>query len=73
MTGIRGHSKGGQTVTERARVVVGADGIHSAVARAVSNMATVAISPASPEMVVSSDTFADFGTLVLSPCGSSCP
>jgi flavin-dependent dehydrogenase len=34
-TGIRGHSQGGQPVTERARVVVGADGRHSAVARAV--------------------------------------
>jgi 2-polyprenyl-6-methoxyphenol hydroxylase-like FAD-dependent oxidoreductase len=35
VTGIRGHEKGGQTVTERARVVVGADGVHSMVARAV--------------------------------------
>ena len=33
--GIRGHSKGGQPVAERARVVVGADGFHSLVARAV--------------------------------------
>jgi 2-polyprenyl-6-methoxyphenol hydroxylase-like FAD-dependent oxidoreductase len=32
--GIRGHANGG-TVTERARVVVGADGVHSMVARAV--------------------------------------
>ena len=35
VTGIRGHSKGGETVTERARVVIGADGRHSTVARAV--------------------------------------
>jgi len=35
VTGIRGHRKGGRTVTERARVVVGADGLHSLVARAV--------------------------------------
>jgi flavin-dependent dehydrogenase len=35
VTGIRGHAKGGTTVTERARVVVGADGKHSLVAKAV--------------------------------------
>ena len=35
MTGIRGHAKGGQAVTERARVVVGADGRHSVVAKTV--------------------------------------
>jgi len=35
VTGIRGHGRDGGTVTERARVVVGADGRHSAVARAV--------------------------------------
>ena len=35
MTGIRGHAKGGATVTERARVVIGADGKHSLVAKAV--------------------------------------
>jgi len=34
--GIRGRSKGGERVTERARVVIGADGRHSLVARAVS-------------------------------------
>lgn len=33
--GIRGHGKGGQSITERARVVVGADGLHSLVAEAV--------------------------------------
>lgn len=33
--GIQGHSKGGKTVTERATVVVGADGRHSLVAKAV--------------------------------------
>jgi flavin-dependent dehydrogenase len=36
VTGIRGHSRGGQPVTERARVVIGADGRHSVVARALS-------------------------------------
>jgi len=35
VTGVRGHSKGGQTVTEHAEVVVGADGRHSLVAKAV--------------------------------------
>ena len=34
VTGLRGPGKGGKTVTERARVVVGADGRHSLVARA---------------------------------------
>ncbi len=33
--GIRGHGKGGQPVTEHAKVVIGADGIHSLVAEAV--------------------------------------
>jgi flavin-dependent dehydrogenase len=36
VVGIRGHSEGGRSVVERARVVVGADGHHSRVARAVS-------------------------------------
>jgi flavin-dependent dehydrogenase len=35
VTGIRGHAKGGDTVTERAKVVIGADGRHSIVAKAV--------------------------------------
>jgi flavin-dependent dehydrogenase len=35
VTGIRGHSKDGASVTERARVVVGADGRHSRLAKAV--------------------------------------
>lgn len=35
VVGIRGHSKGGQVIEERARVVVGADGRHSVVAGAV--------------------------------------
>jgi 2-polyprenyl-6-methoxyphenol hydroxylase-like FAD-dependent oxidoreductase len=35
VTGIRGHAGDGAPVTERARVVVGADGLHSPVARAV--------------------------------------
>jgi len=36
VAGIRGHHRGGAPVVERARVVVGADGVHSMVARAVS-------------------------------------
>ena len=35
VVGIRGHSKGGQSVTEHAKAVVGADGLHSLVARTV--------------------------------------
>jgi 2-polyprenyl-6-methoxyphenol hydroxylase-like FAD-dependent oxidoreductase len=35
VTGIRGRGQGGGSVTEHARVVVGADGLHSLVARAV--------------------------------------
>ena len=35
VTGIRGHGKGGDTVTELADVVVGADGRYSLVAKAV--------------------------------------
>jgi 2-polyprenyl-6-methoxyphenol hydroxylase-like FAD-dependent oxidoreductase len=35
VTGVRGHGRHGQTVTEHAQVVIGADGRHSRVARAV--------------------------------------
>jgi len=35
VTGIRGHGKDGKTVTESARIVIGADGRHSTLARAV--------------------------------------
>jgi 2-polyprenyl-6-methoxyphenol hydroxylase-like FAD-dependent oxidoreductase len=35
VAGIRGHAKGGKTVHERAKVVIGADGRHSLVAEAV--------------------------------------
>ncbi|HET6312453.1 MAG TPA: NAD(P)/FAD-dependent oxidoreductase [Chloroflexia bacterium] len=35
VTGIRGKSKGGATVTENAPIVIGADGLHSIVAKAV--------------------------------------
>jgi flavin-dependent dehydrogenase len=35
LVGIRGRGKGGQPVEERARVVIGADGVNSVVARAV--------------------------------------
>jgi flavin-dependent dehydrogenase len=35
VSGVRGHQKRGTSVVERARVVVGADGVHSLVARAV--------------------------------------
>jgi 2-polyprenyl-6-methoxyphenol hydroxylase-like FAD-dependent oxidoreductase len=34
VTGVRGHGKAGHTVTEHARVVIGADGRHSIVAKA---------------------------------------
>ena len=35
ITGIRGHAAGGATVTEQARIVIGADGLRSFVARSV--------------------------------------
>ena len=35
VVGIRGHTKGGEVIEERARVVIGADGRHSVVAEAV--------------------------------------
>jgi flavin-dependent dehydrogenase len=35
VTGIRGHDKGGASISERARIVIGADGMRSPVARAV--------------------------------------
>jgi flavin-dependent dehydrogenase len=35
VTGIRGHGQGGASVTESARIVIGADGLHSLVAKAV--------------------------------------
>jgi 2-polyprenyl-6-methoxyphenol hydroxylase-like FAD-dependent oxidoreductase len=35
VTGIRGHAAGGATVTEQARIVIGADGMRSFVARSV--------------------------------------
>ena len=35
ITGIRGHAVGGATVSEEARIVIGADGLHSRVARSV--------------------------------------
>jgi len=35
VTGIRGHEKGGDSVTERAGIVIGADGKHSLVAKTV--------------------------------------
>jgi flavin-dependent dehydrogenase len=35
VTGIRGQARGGRVVTEAARIVIGADGMHSVVARAV--------------------------------------
>ena len=35
VTGVRGRTKGGAPITERARVVIGADGKHSLVAKAV--------------------------------------
>jgi 2-polyprenyl-6-methoxyphenol hydroxylase-like FAD-dependent oxidoreductase len=35
VTGVRGHATGGQAVTERAQIVIGADGRHSTVAKKV--------------------------------------
>jgi flavin-dependent dehydrogenase len=35
ITGVRGHAVGGATVSEEARIVIGADGLHSRVARSV--------------------------------------
>jgi flavin-dependent dehydrogenase len=35
VVGIRGHARGGEAVSERARIVIGADGMHSLVAKAV--------------------------------------
>jgi flavin-dependent dehydrogenase len=35
VAGVRGHSQGGTSITERARIVIGADGRHSLVAKAV--------------------------------------
>ena len=35
VVGVRGHSAGGAMVTEKARLVIGADGLHSLVARSV--------------------------------------
>ena len=35
VVGIRGQARGGQVVTEQARIVIGADGMHSTVARSV--------------------------------------
>jgi len=35
VTGLRGHARGGRTVTESARIVIGADGRNSAVAKGV--------------------------------------
>lgn len=48
VTGIRGHAKGGETVTERAKVVVGADGRHSLVAKAVEPKSYNDVPPLAP-------------------------
>jgi flavin-dependent dehydrogenase len=48
VTGIRGHAKGGATVTEGARVVVGADGRHSMVAKAVEPESYNEVAPLAP-------------------------
>ncbi len=48
VTGIRGHAKGGATVTEEARVVVGADGRHSLVAKAVQPERYNEVEPVTP-------------------------
>ena len=41
VTGIRGHARGGASVTERARIVIGADGRRSFVAQAVGAPVTI--------------------------------
>jgi flavin-dependent dehydrogenase len=48
VTGIRGHARGGATVTEGARVVVGADGRHSMVAKAVEPESYNEVAPLAP-------------------------
>jgi flavin-dependent dehydrogenase len=48
VTGIRGHAKGGDAVTERAKVVIGADGRHSIVAKAVEPEAYNEVPPLAP-------------------------
>jgi flavin-dependent dehydrogenase len=48
VTGIRGHAKGGETVTERAKVVVGADGRHSIVVKAVDPQTYNEVPPLAP-------------------------
>jgi flavin-dependent dehydrogenase len=48
VTGIRGHAKGGDTVTERAKVAIGADGRHSIVAKAVEPEAYNEVPPLAP-------------------------
>src|SRR5829696_2866712 len=48
VTGIRGHAKGGDTVTERAKVVVGADGKHSLVAKAIEPESYNEVPPLAP-------------------------
>jgi flavin-dependent dehydrogenase len=48
VTGIRGHVKGGDTVTERAKVVIGADGRHSIVAKAVEPESYNEVPPLAP-------------------------
>jgi flavin-dependent dehydrogenase len=48
VTGIRGHAKGGETVTETATVVIGADGRHSIVAKAVQPESYNEVPPLAP-------------------------
>jgi flavin-dependent dehydrogenase len=48
VTGIRGHAKGGDTVSERAKVVIGADGRHSIVVKAVEPESYNEVPPLAP-------------------------
>jgi flavin-dependent dehydrogenase len=48
VTGIRGHAKGGDMVTETAKVVVGADGRHSLLAKAVQPEQYNEVAPLAP-------------------------
>lgn len=49
------------------------DGLFTALARAESQQATVAVSPVSDEFELTVDGLTDVGTLVLAPCGADCP
>jgi hypothetical protein len=49
------------------------DGLYTVVARALSGSTPVAVSLPSPEVVITFESFTNVGTLVMTPCGTSCP